>query len=405
MHLHTRSCGIFAPFLLLLALTGTSAHPVDDKLKPFARTCPMLLNAVPIEDYIRAVEATELTPSALAAAEKKVFDSFAAFSWVQHNAANPRFQSVLRLVFSQFTGAVGGYIRGHTEVSEDWIRRISAALKEAKVTVPEADIRASVRGAASDPEIYRAFAMAEFILQKAPSVEALYAQLERAVPGLSELSFPGAAFLGPLIGGPRQAEMVRTALQYTTTTPEDHVLEIGYGTPAVLLGFAYYTRIKNLTGVDPFVLPDNANEVLKPAGIELLQGLFPDSPEVLERLKQKGPFSAVLALDVVKNLTVLDTTVRPEQFAKAIYDLLAEGGTAVLMNDFEEEPYFSEKQAEEAGFKVIRWGEIRELPAGLKAMMPYDPADHRAGRLKAFVIRKGQSRAGQIRAVVTRPGF
>lgn len=186
MQFEVRCCGIFAPLLLLMSLAGTIAHASEDELNPFARTCPMLLSVVRVEDYVKAVSQTEITPAALKRAETKMMESFGGLPWVRKHARNQKFVTILRLTFTQFTGAISAYVRGQNEKSDEFVAKILSGLNIVGAEATYHDVRSSVVELGDDPEIYRATAMAEFILQKAPSVEKLFALIHD----------------GELIGGP-----------------------------------------------------------------------------------------------------------------------------------------------------------------------------------------------------------
>lgn len=352
-----------------------------------------------MEAYAAALERSELTPDSLAAAEQRLTEAFSELPyWTPAHVNDPLIKASLRRLFTIFTGAVSLSTRGLDGFSDRLSQRLTRNLWDLGVKGATAtEVRKMVRQTADDSRVYPALSMAEFITRKMPSTEALLATMGSHVPGLRRLSFAGTP-PDAVIGGPRQAEMVRLALQYSITRPEDRVLEIGYGTPAVLLGISYYTGIRDLTGIDPSALPDGANDVLKTAGVELLEGRFPDSRDVLERAREKGKFTLVVALDTIKkDKSVLVTSVSPYFYVRSLYSLLDEGGTLVILNDYEGEPYFTRAHAEAAGFQVVRWGLLRELSPSLKALMPYEDGRPSAGRLRGYILRRGDPRVDRLR--------
>lgn len=365
---------------------------------PYARTCKLVFSAITLEEYVKVMKRSELTRDTLTQAQQEFVRQVLSQPWIARIEASIVQAGVSDLLLQHFSKAVSLKIHARDAQANEVTKEILNFLRNIGARhVSLSEIQSSVRTIAANPKIYPSFAMASFILRNMPSVERLFIQLQNSEvrPGFQQLQFPGAAYIGPVIGGPRQAEMVRAVLQYTTSTPNDHVVEIGYGTPAVLLAYRYYTGVKNITGVDPFVLPERANDILNPVGIELLEGLFPDDQSVDQRIREKGPVHTLMALDTIKEKkhNVMETSENPQNVARRIYDLLAPGGMVVIMNDFEGEPYFTEQQAEVAGFTIIRWGEIRELPGEVRRLMPAEVySNPLAGRFKLVVLRKGLPR-------------
>ena len=228
----------------------------------------------------------------------------------------------------------------------------------------------------------------------------MFFDLNQVVPGLETLEFPGANYRRNPRAGPRQMELVRSVLQYSQTRPTDHVLEIGYGTASTLAALAFYTRSEKLIGVDPFPPPANAESVLGKRNIELVHGLFPDDPVAMEKVRANAPYAVIAALDSLKaDPRVLQTSLPPLEHAKALFSLLAEGGVAVIMNDFNGRPYFSQSDARAAGLQVVRWGVRRPLPAAYLPLMPYDLRHRFAGVLNLVVLRRGQVRGDRVEAM------
>lgn len=123
----------------------------------------------------------------------------------------------------------------------------------------------------------------------------------------------------------------------------------------------------------------------------------------MARVRSQAPYSVILALDTLKpDLSVLETSKSPLEHAKALAELLTDGGVAIIMNDFTEGPYFSESDAARAGLQIVRWANSRPLPPALMQIMPYTPDQVRAGIMGLTVLRKGHLREDRIDMLKTK---
>jgi hypothetical protein len=389
-------------FVLILALISFSTLAADEKdpFSPSSRRCALRLAAVPMETVIKAAQQSELSGANLKRAEKILLNYFTTIPVFTDRAmlAHPKLRGKLDSLFTSFSGAVSARVVGLDGKADEFIRSMLQIFRSVGVTeITKAELLHIIISTTEDPEVYRPFSMANFILQNRPSLEYVFMNLYKLVPGVEKLEFPGVEYNGPFAIGPRQMEVVRSALQYSQTRPEDHMLEIGYGTPSTLVALSYFTNASKLVGVDPFVIPARANDVLKTRNIELIQGLFPDSEVTMARVRSQGPFSVILALDTLKpDLNVLETSKSPFDHAKALAELLTEGGVAIIMNDFTEPPFFSQGDAIRAGLQVVRWANPRPLPPALMQIMPYTTKQVRAGIMGLTVLRKGQIRQDRL---------
>lgn len=381
---------------------GTIAHGIEDSVSP----CVNRLRAVPLDLLIAAAKETELTLPYLKKGEAAMIRYLAALPIFTDEflRSHPELVRRVSALIPLFSGSVSARVVGLDNRSAAMIDQFMEQLHQSGVTQLSRDIlTAIVQEASQDPQVYRPFSMAGFILQGRPSIEAVFANLPSLVPGSEALSFPSANFNGPYSVGPRQMEMVRAALQFSQTTPQDHVLEIGYGTPSTLVAISFFTRASRIIGIDDLIVPGETNQIFKARNIEFVPGYFPDSPSALETLKKAAPYSLIYSLDVIKasRYGVLQTSAPPYTYAKALYDLLAEGGTIVIMNDFYQPPYFSKDQAQLAGFQVVRWHMRTPLPAALSLLMPYSTRDQNPGIMSVSVLRKGDPVNERVRQITT----
>jgi precorrin-6B methylase 2 len=397
------SLKIWFAFILCTAAFSASAIVEKDSKDPFAssrRGCALRLRALPAETVMAAAQQSELTPANLKKAEKLLMENFASLPIFTDPLLDmsPALKGKLTPLLQNFSGACSARVVGLDDKSEWFVQKFVQELRSVGITqLNDYIVRAKIIEASENPEIYRPFSMAPFILSKAPSLEAVFMSLHQMLPGVEPLAFPGLEFQGPFSIGPRQMEIVRSALQYSQTRPEDHILEIGYGTPSTLMALSFYTKASKLIGIDPFAVPDKANEILKARNIELVQGHFPDNSEAMDRVKSQGPYSVILSLDTLKpDRNVLETSRSPLDHAKALAELLTEGGVAVIMNDFNQGPYFSSIDARNAGLDIVRWGNRRPLPSALMEIMPYSADQRNAGIMNLIVLRKGHYRADRV---------
>jgi SAM-dependent methyltransferase len=376
-----------------------------EKDKPFGsstRECVLKLMPLPASIVVEAARKSELSELSLREAESRAISYLAKLPIFtdQFLSNHPQINNEIGKIIRLFSGSISASVMGLDRKSGEMVEQIINQLKKIGINqLNKAQLLATVMEASEDPAIYRPYSMASFILQGRPSLESVFFNLEKLVPGVDQLEFPGVNYFGPFAVGPRQMEIVRSALQYSQTRPGDRVLEIGYGTPSTLIALSAFINAK-LIGVDPFVLPDQANEILKSRNVELVRGLFLDDGLVMDRLNSLGPFSLILALDTLKpNPQVLETSKSPLAHARALYRLLADGGVAVILNDFEQGPYFSKEEARRAGFNIVRWGALRPLPPSLKALMPYSPGTPNAGTMSLSVLRRGEVRFERVNVI------
>lgn len=381
---------LFLLLLLALSLQAGAAENGNEALP----SCPLLFTAVPAKDYIAVLRKHELTANSLKLAEGRLMEHL--YNLLLQIPRGDIASQAPDLVRS-FSGAVSAHVRGWDEFAGEFEAKIAAKLGVQRTLVERA-----AKLAAEDPIVYRSSSMAEFILQGAPTIEGFLLGLMLR-EDISKLQFvrelvDGKKVSAPFVPGPRQIEMIRSVLQYSLTRPGESVLEIGYGTPAVSLGLAHFTRAK-VFAIDLVSPPMQAPEILRKYGVELVHGVFPTSKKGIQRLRENAPFSVILALDTLKDRGgVLKTDLAPTAFIASIYNLLAPGGTLVILNDFKGEPNFSERDAIKAGFDIIRWRFIETVPEELVRMMPYQTHVD-AGQLALYVLRKGDPPMGKARLV------
>lgn len=298
--------------------------------------------------------------------------------------------------------AVSAFARGQDEHALRALEGLFSALPELlnwRLTPENRQaLERQARAAAADPLVYRPLSVAEFLLAGAPTIEAMF--LAPAIPALAPLRAPGDPSRSFLGGRAQQLEGVKAVLQYTATRPGDRVLEVGYLSLGALLTLRRYLNGVKFVGIDVNRPSPDSEEPLRKADVELLTGVAPAESEAKRAVESRGPYSVIYAIDtVVESTTGRDPFgVGGAQYVAWLADLLGDGGTLVILNDYERKPYFSRQEAERAGLRVIRWEEPRRLGSLLRNLSLELGHPTSVGKLSLFVLRKGATPPSRIEA-------
>lgn len=188
-------------------------------------------------------------------------------------------------------------------------------------------------------------------------------------------------------------------------SPDSRILDIGYGSPGLLESFHRLSSgSKHLKGIDVTAVPHDWKTAN--LAIDLIQGHVPGGSTPLDRVAAQqvaagGPYQIIYGVDVFKPKdtfkygAAFDPTVSNVDYLKWIARNLQGKGTFVMLNDFGAPNVFSQHDVHEAGLKIVKWNEIRNLPSELREpFMEYYGKDYGSMSLTILEKKPGSAAPG-----------
>lgn len=326
------------------------------------------------------------------------------FTWFPYYAGATPFPLSLALASIGVTDldiAIAAFARGHDEIARQKVERLCARLPEIlaiRVNGPQCgEIEKFARLAGMDPAIYYPMTVAEFLLRKAPTLEATFLTAAFG-DGLMSLRAPGDPSRSFLGGRPQQLEGVKAVMQFSNTQPGDKILEVGYLSLGQMLTLKRYFQDVKFLGVDLVAPPEQATGALSRVGVELLTGNLVMDKDTRSQVEGRGPFAAIMAVDSIldSSAPTLNGRISGREYADWLAKQLQDGGALVILNDRERQPSFTRSDAEAAGLTVVRWGDSRLLGNRLRELSRVHGLPPETGRMSLFVLRRGKLPQGRF---------
>lgn len=259
--------------------------------------------------------------------------------------------------------------------------------------------RNALIAAASDPLVVRAFINHRWVEHMSqamtptddstPSLESLFYAIAYS---LQSNSFsPTGLVARETYVRAQQLEMFYLLLQFMKFRDDSKVLEIGYGSPAILLSLAAFTQ--NLFGLDVVELtPDIQRKAKQQFHVSLLQGRGPIDQARLASDLTPGSFNLIYSLDVLKQGprfgVEFDPGVSTREYLHWISGLLADGGLMIVANDGRTPNLFSHEEAAAAHLEVIAWNTERAMDPFFMLMFRIKFGNEPVGHLSFTVLRR-----------------
>lgn len=298
-----------------------------------------------------------------------------------------------------FPVAFQHYIRGNQTLGDQELRKFFANYPEIDDRL-QSLIRDVALKVASDPGVARAYVN----LATSPNVTRLFEDNERSIEeaffvmttALESGASNMTTGLNAMYVRPQQLEMFMLAYQYTKFNKEQGVLEIGYGSPAVLASLSPLGA-GSLVGMDVFEPSDALKQQAKERlNISLVQGTGPRDQQKFRSLLRPGSFGLIYGLDVFKRRVAFGAQFNPgvsnTDYLRWIFSLLAEGGVFVIANDASTPTVFTETEIRDAGLRVVQLNRPREMDTLVTGMH-----ENGGGRLSVTVLRKGEETSRFLR--------
>ncbi len=191
----------------------------------------------------------------------------------------------------------------------------------------------------------------------------------------------------------QQSSLAKFMFRYGNINSNSNILEIGYGTPSILLAVRSLVR-GNIVGLDVSPSP-LSRKSQKQFGLHLIEGNVPSNQDALALLNRYGKYQVIVAGDVFKSKITIGEPFLPQKgqtsYLRFLKDMLTESGVLIVQNDGLVPIIFDRRDVLESGLEIEQWARIRYLSPEIRQKFAREDGHQKNfGYMVTYVIRNSK---------------